>query len=605
MADFLYKGVVDWFLDQMSQDALSPGKRMPSLRGLSKELKLSLNTIIHGYELLAEDGWIESRPKSGYFVCHRSEAKPALLMSGEQLRKLDNVGAKASWSCLAHRGALVDQSDAFLTQNHRAEEVDLPILGKGHLAVREAVSDHLKGLGIKSHASQLWLGRSPLVIFSNAVLALTDRDDTVLVITPCDPRIPSTLQSLGRRVISIAAGERGVDLDLVVRCFKEETIKLLVLPGQFAFPAGQTISNLSLRRWLAIIDELQLPTIEWDLCSHLAHRAGSVMTYKSLDSSDHIIYIGGVETKGVDRSASWCLPGRHHTMLDGVFLSADMALSDTQQQALSDALKSSGKRSLSRRARQVWANSERIKAHLETHLKDQASFAPSKGGMGLWLRLETPLSQEDMTALLASFRHAIVPGELMSHEPDAHHWLAINTTLDDVEPLAKKLAERLSLKANASLVEAEVQKLAKNDAPADESLPESKEDTKPNDSSVNDSVDTASSEAALGDATETRDVPEDMEDGDPPEDPLEAMVEASQLESTADTPEEEPVIEDDSFEGDCLEPDALESGNKESATANTDPEAIEPEKSAQKERRDASKDPLYNPMLDLINHDFG
>lgn len=552
MADFLYKGVVDWFLDQMSQDALAPGDKMPSLRALSKQLGLSLNTVIHGYELLSEDGWIESRPKSGYFVCHRSATKPASLMAGEALRFLENTGAKAAWSCLAHRSALVDQSEDFLAPSARTEEADLPILGKGHMAVREAVSEHLKGLGIKNHASQLWLGRSPLTIFTQTVQTLTQRDDAVLLITPCDPRLSSTLQSLGRRVISLAAGERGVDLDLVIRCLRDNAIKLLVLPGQFAFPAGQVISNLSLRRWLAIIDELMLPTIEWDLCSHLAHRAGSVMTYKSLDSADHIVYIGGIETKGVDRSASWCLPGRHHALLEGAFLSIDMALSDGQQNALSDALQSTSKRSLAKRARQVWANSERIKAHLETHLKDQVSFALSKGGMGLWMRLETPLSQEDMTALLANYRHALVPGALMSDEPDAEYWLAINVTLDDVEPLAKKLAERLALKEVMSEPIAEL-----------ELESELSEATEPD-------VEDQAHEVELEEWPEA--FPEDIE---PTETEIGEAAEAEQSMVTDDISENETVSDE------------------------------KPAKEGERKLRDASKDPLYNPMLDLINHDFG
>ena len=505
MADFLYKGVVDWFLDQVSQEAIVPGDRMPSLRALAKQLSLSLNTIIHGYEILATEGWIESRPKSGYFVCHRSDIKPALLLAGEAMRKLPSVGSKAAWSCLAHRGALVDQSDAFLASSGRTEEVDIPVLGKGHLNVRETVSEHLKGLGIKSHASQLWLGHSPLTVLTQSIQALTQGDDNVLLITPCDPRLSSTLQSLGRRVITIAAGDRGVDLDLVVRCLQENDIKLLILPGQFAFPAGLAISNLSLRRWVAIIDELKLPTIEWDLCSHLPHRAGSLMTYKSLDSSDHIVYIGGVETKGVNRSASWCLPGRHQSVLEGAFLSIDMALSDAQQHALSEALLSTGKRSLARRARQVWANSERIKAHLEMHLQGRVSFAASKGGIGLWMNLQTPLDQQDMTALLANYRHLIVPGNLISDEPDADYWMALNVTLDDVEPLAKKLAERLSLK---------------------EEITSSSDEAK------------ASKVAPMG---------------------------------TEEVPEKPPVTE----------------------------------KKEDKKHHDASTNPLYNPMLDLINHDFG
>jgi DNA-binding transcriptional MocR family regulator len=534
VADFLYKGVVDWFLDQMSQEEIVPGDRMPSLRALSKELGLSLNTVIHGYELLSADGWIESRPKSGYFVCHRSDTKPALLLAGEVLRTLENDGAKAAWSCLAHRGALVDQSDAFLAPTTRQEDIHLPVLGKGHLTTRESVSDYLKGLGIKCHASQLWLGYSPLTMFTQSVQNLTQRGDAVLVLTPCDPRITTTLQSLGRKVIALGTGERGADLDLVVRCLRDESIRMMVLPGQFSFPAGQLVSNLSLRRWLAIIEEVKLPVIEWDLCSHLAYRPNQALTYKSLDQSDYIVYIGGVESKGADRSASWCLPGRHHGLLDGAFLGADMALSEIQQAALCDALQQNSKRSLTRRARAVWANSERVKAHLEARLGENVSFATSKGGISLWMHLSKPLDVASITSLLASFRHAIVPGALVSHEPDANHWLAVNVTLDDVEPLAKSLAEHLSI----------------DDEPKPSQLEEAQ-----------------------------------------PQEALEPIINDLLTESDEEVASEE--IYEESTE-------ALASDETEKAR---EAESVEEGKS--KKSQDAAAEPLYNPMLDLINHDFG
>ncbi|MCB5162516.1 GntR family transcriptional regulator [Marinomonas algarum] len=444
MADFLYKGVVDWFLDQMAQDALVAGDRMPSLRALAKQLDLSLNTIIHGYELLSEEGWIESRPKSGYFVCHRSRSKPALLLAGETFHRLAEQGTQPAWRCLAHHAALVDQSDDFMAPISRGDRMQLPVLGKGHLSVREAVSAYLKNVSINVHASKLWLGNSPLAMFTQSVQTLTQVGDSVLVLTPCDPRITTTLQSLGRHVMTLSAGERGVDLDVAARCLQEESVRLLVLPGQFSFPVGQLISNLSLRRWLAIIEEARLPVIEWDLCSHLGYRAGSVMAYKALDSADHIVYIGGVESKLSGQSAAWCVPGRHHSVLEGAFLGADMALNDIQQETLSEVLLGNTKRAISRRARNVWANAERIKAHLETQLESRVSFSPSKGGMSLWVRLSQPLEVSKMTVLLGTFRHAIVPGSLVSHEVDADHWLAVNVTLDDVEPLAKALAEHVA-----------------------------------------------------------------------------------------------------------------------------------------------------------------
>ena len=516
MADFLYKGVVDWFLDQMSQDKLAAGDKMPSLRKLAKELKLSLNTIIHGYEILCEEGWIESRPKSGYFVCHRSQAKPASLMVGESLQTLSEDGLKMAWSCLAHRNALVDHDEDFFRVPNRAEEQDFPVLGKGHLSAREAVSRYLSGLGIKAHGSQLWLTRSGLSAFSQSVLALTQVQDSVLVLTPCDPRLTSTLHSLGRKVVTLAVGERGADLDIVINSLRDEQIAMLVLPGQFAFPAGQLISNLSLRRWLAIIEEVQIPVVEWDMCSHLGYRASSLMTYKSLDHNDHIIYIGGIESKSADGCQAWCLAGRYQSALEGAFIAADMALSNQQQEALTSLLDNSGKRSLSKHSRDMWGNAERIKGLLEQRLAEQVSFAASRGGLSLWMHLAQPLSEVDANTLLAMFRQVVVPGTLLSFEADAEHWLAINISADDkdISAFADKLAECLAI-------------------------------TPP----------------AQADAVEIDEVPE----------------------NTATSPSQQATAE--------MVAEQMSPASKDSK--------------AKAEHRDASTEPLYNPMLDLINHDFG
>jgi hypothetical protein len=194
--------------------------------------------------------------------------------------------------------------------------------------------------------------------------------------------------------------------------------------------------------------------------------------------------------------------------------------------ALSDALQPNSKRSLMKRAREVWANSERVKAHLETRLGEHVSFAASKGGMSLWMRLSKPLEVASMTALLASFRHAIVPGALVSHEADANYWLAVNVTLDDVEPLAKALSEHL----------------------------------------VVDEVELAVEPVAV--------------------EPVIEQADEQVLETLEPT---EPVEENEQAE-ELVE--AIES------------DLAQPEKEAKKSRN-ATTEPLYNPMLDLINHDFG
>lgn len=543
MADFLYKGVVDWFLEQMSQGALSPGDKMPSLRKLAKQLELSLNTVIHGYDILAEEGWIESRPKSGYFVCHKPTVKHAHVLAGDRVVQFrEALSKKMAWSALSHRAAMVDQSDDFLNPVIKPTESDLPVLGKGHLAVREAVSEHLRKVAINAHPSHIWLGRSPLAMYTQAVQTLTQVKDAVLVITPCDPRLTSTLISLGRNVYTLAAGERGVDLDEAVRCLRDDTIKMVVFPSQFAFPSGGEISNLSLRRWLAILQQLDIPAIEWDMTSHLAYKPSTLMTYKSLDEKNQVVYIGGVESKGVDRNAAWCIPSQYQA-LEGALLSADLALSDPQQQALMDALQPSQRQSLIRRSRQIWSVAEKSKSILENALGESVRFANSKGGLTLWLQLNQALTEAQLTQLLAKHRHGVVPGDYLSAQPEADHWLAVNVTYDAIEALAQQLARF----TDSSVSEDSIADLA--------AVAEPSEDTQLLDSQA---------EEAAGMLLEPSDFA--LED---------VMIKEEDLLATDETEEEAPL-------------------SITSVTPKDEPSESE-----------KTPKTLYNPMLDLINHDFG
>ena len=47
------------------------GERLPSLRGLAQQTGLSVTTVGQAYEQLATEGYILSRPQSGYYVAHK------------------------------------------------------------------------------------------------------------------------------------------------------------------------------------------------------------------------------------------------------------------------------------------------------------------------------------------------------------------------------------------------------------------------------------------------------------------------------------------------------------------------------------------------------
>ncbi len=65
---FLYHRVYDMVVDQIRAGSLRRGDRLPSLRRMSRQLKMSIATVTQGYVNLERDGYIRARPQSGFFV---------------------------------------------------------------------------------------------------------------------------------------------------------------------------------------------------------------------------------------------------------------------------------------------------------------------------------------------------------------------------------------------------------------------------------------------------------------------------------------------------------------------------------------------------------
>ncbi|GAB6119025.1 hypothetical protein JCM30204_01730 [Dysgonomonas termitidis] len=62
----LYQGIADTIARQIKLAIWKTGDKLPSLRTISHEYGVSLNTAIQAYYELEKGGFIISRPKSGY-----------------------------------------------------------------------------------------------------------------------------------------------------------------------------------------------------------------------------------------------------------------------------------------------------------------------------------------------------------------------------------------------------------------------------------------------------------------------------------------------------------------------------------------------------------
>lgn len=64
----LYRQLYAYIRDAILSGRIQPGEKLPSLRSLSKSLGLSLSTVEQAYSQLSVEGYLNSKPQSGYYA---------------------------------------------------------------------------------------------------------------------------------------------------------------------------------------------------------------------------------------------------------------------------------------------------------------------------------------------------------------------------------------------------------------------------------------------------------------------------------------------------------------------------------------------------------
>lgn len=80
----LYQQLYESISAQIREGRLAPGERLPGKRSLAGQLAVAVNTVDTAYQMLVAEGYLEARPRSGFFVLeytsqlpHGAAARPA------------------------------------------------------------------------------------------------------------------------------------------------------------------------------------------------------------------------------------------------------------------------------------------------------------------------------------------------------------------------------------------------------------------------------------------------------------------------------------------------------------------------------------------------
>ena len=225
------------------------GSRLPSRRVLARDRGVSAVTVDHSYELLCEEGYAESRPKSGYFVTYREEDGFSLPVRLPRAAAPSPVlpGSRDSFPfpTLARvmRRVLTDYGERILI---RPPNTGCPEL-------REALCRYLaRNRGIRVQSDQLVIGAGAEYLYGLVVELLGPRR-TYGIEAPSYKKIEQVYRARGVRLDFCSLGQDGI----MTEALRSTPASVLHITPFRSFPSGVTASASKRReylRWVSVPD---------------------------------------------------------------------------------------------------------------------------------------------------------------------------------------------------------------------------------------------------------------------------------------------------------------------------------------------------------------
>lgn len=291
----LYEQIYEYLKEEIRQGKIPYGERLPSTRMLAEQLDVSRSTAQMAYEQLLSEGYIESVPYKGYFVCGMDElyhldSAPAMSEEDEaaEIKQYrydftpNGIDLEhfpyAIWRKLSREVLQDDQKELF----HLGDP-------KGEYALRRAISIYLhQARGVNAQPSQIIIGAGNdyLQMLLSRMLGTEHR---IAMETPGYRHAYDIFQRLGYDCCTVSMDRYGMN---VAELQKSGAHIAYVMPSH-QYPMGIVMPvrrRRELLQWAAMKEGRYI--IEDDYDSEFRYIGKPIPSLQGSDASQKVIYIG-------------------------------------------------------------------------------------------------------------------------------------------------------------------------------------------------------------------------------------------------------------------------------------------------------------------------
>ncbi len=445
---FLYEQVASELAELIRLGTFRPGERIPSVRQLSRQRKISITTVLQAYMLLENQGLIETRPQSGYYVRGRlpeelpepETSNPVQDPTLVSMRELVMMVLRDSTNPnLIQLGAAIPNTELVIPyklnhimaglQRQLESEYNLYDIPPGNEALRIQIAQRMVGIGCNLTQADIVTTSGCLEAFTLSLRAVCNPGDTVAIESPMYFGVLQVLESLQLKALEIPTHPRdGISLSALRFALEHNSIQACMVLSNFNNPLGSCIPDDNKRQLVELLNRHEVPLIEGDVCGELYFSGVRPGVCKAYDRKGLVLLCSSFSKDLVPGyRVGYVAPGRFKATIEWLKYTTNVATATLPQVAIAKFLESGGYERHLRSIRRLYAGfMSQLSTAVMRYFPEGTRITRPNGGFVLWVQMPDYVDSLELYKEALQAGITLAPGYMFSATEQYRNFIRLN-----------------------------------------------------------------------------------------------------------------------------------------------------------------------------------
>lgn len=459
----LYQVVMQQVSQWIESGHILPGEKLPSVRKLSKQLGVSIATVVFAYQQLEIEGFIEARERSGYLVLAPrtveiqppQKSAPAVLSKKISIHDIVLSVAELAddWDYVPLGASTLspdlmpsDKLKKITTQVVKASQAQgyfyefIP----GNQDLMEQLAKQTYKWGFPLNADDFVITSGAMEALQIAIRAVAKPGDTIAVESPTFYPILQTLENLNMFALEIPTDPvTGVDLEVLAEALQKETVAAGIFITNFNNPLGFVMADADKARLVALFTQHRIPLIEDDIYADLYFGETRPKPLKAWDTEGWVLYCSSIsKTLCSGFRVGWMAPGRFLEDVKRIKYYTNVSTPSLFQQTTAECFRAGLYEKHVAQLRKLFKYQQGLYLEaISQYFPPDTRVTQPKGGFLYWVELpDTRYNALDLYKQALQKGFTIAPGPIFSAVQEYQHCLRLSGGLPWSDKIEKTLA---------------------------------------------------------------------------------------------------------------------------------------------------------------------